>query len=280
MISYLNGNFVPKEQALISPEDRGFMFADGVYEMLRTYDGKLFKPDEHLRRLERSLQEVRISGVDIERLRDVAEELLQRNGLKSGEASVYVQVTRGAAPRKHAFPNPGVTPTVYLSSASLLTSPKDFEAGIKVLLVPDTRWARCDIKAVALLPNVLANQQAKENGAEEAVFVRDGAVTEGSHSNFVAVFDGELHTYPKCNYILAGITRDTVLDLCRELSIRVVEFPVLQQDLRKADELMVLGTTTEVMPVVRVDDWQVGDGKPGPVARKLQKAFLELAHGS
>ncbi|MCL4396097.1 MAG: D-amino-acid transaminase [Chloroflexi bacterium] len=278
MISYLNGNFVPKGQALISPEDRGFMFADGVYEMLRTYGGTLFKPDEHLRRLERSLQEVRIAGVDVESIRDAAEELLQRNGMKAGEASVYVQVTRGAAPRKHAFPNPGVAPTVYLSTAALHTSPKEFEAGIKVMLVPDTRWARCDIKAVALLPNVLANQRAKENGAEEAVFVRDGAVTEGSHSNFCAVFDGELHTYPKCNYILAGITRDTVLDLCRSLGIRVVEYPVLEQELRKADELMVLGTTTEVMPVVRVDDWQVRDGKPGPVARRLQKAFLELAH--
>jgi D-alanine transaminase len=146
-----------------------------------------------------------------------------------------------------------------------------------VILVPDNRWARCDIKSVALLPNVLANQQASEQGADEAVFVRDGAITEGSHSNFCAIVDGELVTYPRSNYILGGVTRQIVLQICGELNIPVREFPLLQRDLRQVDELFLSGTTTEVLPVVQVDDWTVGNGKPGPITRKLQKAFREIA---
>ncbi len=277
MIAYLNGNFIPKDEIRISPDDRAFLFGDGVYEMLRTYDGKLFKPEEHLRRLERSLREVRIAGVDIENLRGVAEDLLKRNALQTGDASIYIQVTRGIAPRKHSFPDKGTPPTVYLAASPLHGADDEFESGVKIILVPDIRWARCDIKSVALLPNVLANQQAKESGAEEAVFVRDGALTEGSHSNFAAVFDGELVTYPKSNYILAGITREVVLDLARKLGIPVREYPILETELPHADELMLLGTTTEVIPVVQVDERRVGSGNPGPITRRLRKAFREIA---
>lgn len=277
MITYFNNRFIPQEEIRISPDDRGFLFGDGVYEVIRTYHGKLFKIDEHLRRLERSLREIRIAGVDIETFKDIAEDLLTRNNLRSGDATVYIQVTRGAATRKHAFPDNHTSPTVYLSASPFNSSREKSETGVKITLVPDIRWARCDIKSIALLPNVLANQQAAEQGAHEAVFVRDGAVTEGSHSNFCAVFDGELVTYPKSNYILGGITRDVVLNLCRELGIPVREFPVLEKELRHADELMLLSTGSEVMPVVQVDDWLVGDGSPGPITRKLQKAFREIA---
>lgn len=276
MITYFNNRFLPKEEIRISPDDRGFLFGDGVYEVIRTYHGKLFKIDEHLRRLERSLREVRIAGVDIETFKEIAEDLLKRNDLIANDATVYIQVTRGVAPRKHSFPDNHTSPTVYLSASPFSSSRQKSETGVKVILVPDIRWARCDIKSVALLPNVLANQQAEEQGAHEAVFVRDGAVTEGSHSNFCAVFDGELVTYPKCNYILGGITREVVLNLCRELGITVREFPVLEKDLSHADELFLSGTTTEVLPIVQVDDWPVGDGKPGPITRRLQKAFREI----
>ena len=276
MIAYFNNNFVPKEEIKISPDDRGFVFGDGVYEVIRTYQGKLFRMDEHLRRLERSLREIRIAGVDIEILNQISEDLLRRNDLSAKDAIVYIQITRGAAPRKHAFPEQPTPPTIYLTASPLNSSQRRTEVGVKAILVPDNRWARCDIKSVALLPNVLANQQAAEQGADEAVFVRDGALTEGTHSNFCAVFDGELVTYPRSNYILGGVTRQVVLQLCRELAIPVREFPVLQKDLRQADELFLSGTTTEVLPIVQVDEWTVGSGQPGPITRKLQKAFREI----
>jgi D-alanine transaminase len=155
-------------------------------------------------------------------------------------------------------------------------SQERWEHGAKVILVPDIRWARCDIKSVGLLPNTLAFQQAKEQGADEAVFVRDGVITEGAHTNFCAVFHGELITFPKTHYILAGITRNVVLDLCCELSIPVKEFPLFEHDLTKADECMIIGTTTEIMPVIQINDWKVGNGKPGPITVKLQQAFRKL----
>jgi len=277
MIAYFNNRYLPKEEVRVSPDDRGFLFGDGVYEVIRSYNGKLFHIDAHLERLERSLRELRITGVDVASFQHIAATLLERNDLRSSDGTVYMQVTRGAAPRKHSFPDHETYPTVYLSASPLQPPFQKMENGIKVILTPDLRWARCDIKSVALVANVLASQQATEQGAEEAIFVRDGAIIEGSHSSFCAVFDGTLVTHPLCNYILDGITRRVVLNLCRELGIPVKESPTLEPDLQHADELMTLSTTAEVMPVVRVDDWLVGDGKPGPVTRRLQKAFREAA---
>ena len=273
MIAYFNGHFFPKEEIKISPDDRGFLFADGAYEVIRSYHGKLFQAEEHLLRLRRSIRELEIVDIDAESLRQVADELLQRNALENDDATIYIQVTRGVAPRKHAFPAKETPPTIYLSASPFKPSPGKMQNGVKVILVPDIRWARCDIKSVSLAANVLANQRAVENGAEEAVFVRDGVVTEGSHSNFGAVFGGEFVTHPLTNYILPGITRAVVLKLCRELDIPYQETPIFEKDLRKAGELVVLGTTTEVMPVVQVNDWKVGNGRPGPVTMKLQQAF-------
>lgn len=278
MISYFNSHFLPKEEIRISPDDRGFLFGDGVYEVIRAYGGKLFQADAHLTRLEHSLREIRIAGIDVAHLGDIANELLERNAL--GDATIYIQVTRGVAPRKHSFPDTETSPTVYLTAAPLAASSQKAEAGVKIIFVPDIRWARCDIKSITLLPNVLANQQAKENGAEEAVFVRDGTITEGTHSNFCAVIDGALVTHPKSDRILAGVTRQVVLDLCRELSIPVREIPIREEELPRADELMLLGTTTEVMPIVQVDERKIGDGNPGPVTRRLLAALRELARGA
>ncbi len=278
MIVYFNGQLIPKEGVRISPDDRGFLFADGVYEVIRSYRGKLFKAEDHFRRLERSLRELRIEGLDVENLRDAAERLIRVNNLEDDDAALYIQITRGTAPRRHSFPDEKIPPTVYASASPLRSSRERLEHGVKIILVPDIRWARCDIKSVALLPNVLVSQQAKERDAGEAVFVRDGVITEGAHTNFCAVFDGQLMTHPRTNYILAGITREVVLTLCRELSIPFREFSVFASDLKEADELMILGTTTEIAPVIQVEDWQVGDGKPGPVTRKLQQAFREVTH--
>lgn len=276
MITYFNGEFLPKEAVRISPDDRGFLFADGAYEVIRAYEGKLFSLTTHLQRLGNSLRGLRITTPVTNELQDIALQLIERNGLANSDAALYIQVTRGVAPRTHAFPPADTPPTVYMSAWPFHATPERLEHGVRVILVPDIRWSRCDIKSVALLPNVLASQQAKESGAHEAVFVREGDITEGSHTNFAAVFDGRLVTHPKTHHILPGITREIVLDLCRELNLPYSESPINEAKLREASELMLLGTTTEIMPVVQVDDWQVGNGQPGPVTRTLQQAFRTL----
>lgn len=275
MIVYFRGRFIPKEEVNISPDDRGFVFADGIYEVIRSYSGRLFEFEAHLKRLNRSLREIHIPFAESEALRGICEALIADNDLKN-DAAVYIQISRGAAPRKHTFPDKTTKPTVYIAASAFQAPEENWKKGIKAVLVPDIRWSRCDIKATALLSNVLANQRAYENQAQEALFVRDGAITEGSHTNFCAVFDGQLLTFPESNYILSGITRGVILNLCRELGIPFREFPVFERDLKHAEECMILGTTTEVTPVVQVDEWKVGDGTPGPVTVKLQNAFRRL----
>jgi D-alanine transaminase len=277
MIVYLNGCYVAKEEAALSPDDRGFLFADGAYEVMRSYDGKLFEPAGHLRRLERSLHELRITGVSMEELAAVIREVMVRNAAEPGERFVYIQVTRGVGKRTHSFPDERIVPTVYVSVTPLHHQNDRSKHGAKIILLPDTRWERCDIKTVALLPNVLANQTAKERGADEAVFVRDGNVTEGTHTNFCGIFGGRLVTHPLNNRVLDGITRRVVLELCRETGIPVTESPIREDRLKKADELLIVGTTFEVMPVVQVDDWPVADGVPGPISETLRDAFRRRA---
>mgnify|MGYP002632037647 CR=1 FL=1 len=274
MIVHLNGQFLPKEEARISPDDRAFLFADGAYEVLRAYRGHLFRAQEHWQRFHESLHALRIplpAGTDFSAL---ATELLRRNQLAEEEATVYLQVSRGAAPRKHAFPDE-VTPTLYGFAAPFANPVEKWAAGVKAITVPDQRWARCDIKSLSLLPNILANQQAQEAGAHEAVLVRDGFALEGSLSNFAVVFDGVLHTAPRSNYILPGITRLVALGLCSALRIPVKEFPVAERELKRAQEAMLFGTTNEVMPVVRINEHPIADGQPGPLSRQLQQAFRD-----
>ncbi len=276
MIVYFNSQYLPKEAVKISPDDRGFLFADGVYEVIRAYKGRLFRMDLHLKRLARSLQELKIDGPSMERIAEISDTLIQRNNLKDADAAIYIQITRGTAPRKHAFPKSAPSPTVYLNAFTVQPPVKAWEKGAKVITTPDIRWTRCDIKSVSLLPNVLASQAAAEAGAEDAIFIRNGFITEGSHTNVCAVFNGRLQTHPKNNYILPGVTREVVLSLCADLNIPVSETPIPAKSLPHADEMMLLGTSTEVMPIVQVDNRQVGNGKPGPITRKLQKAFWQL----
>jgi D-alanine transaminase len=271
---YFNGAYVAKDEVRISPDDRGFLFADGVYEVVRSYHGQLFGLEAHLRRLANGLRAIEIAGVDVPALGAVFRELLARNGL-TGDATVYLQITRGAAPRVHAFPDPLPPPTVYAEARTF--APKgDPAVGIAVITTPDVRWARCDIKTVALLPNCLANQRARAAGAIEAVFVRDGVALEGTASSFFAVIDGEVRTAPASNYILPSITRDVVLQVCRDGGIAHRETPVFLEELPRASELFMAGTTLEVMPVIRVDGRTVGNGRPGPMASRLLAAFHKL----
>jgi D-alanine transaminase len=271
-IVYFNGAFLPKNEVHLSPDDRGFLFADGVYEVARSYEGRLFELDAHMRRLATGLCELQIVGLDVPAVTLVLGELLRRNDLLRGQATVYVQVTRGAAPRIHAFPDPPVPPTVYAEARPFVRR-ADPAQGVAVITVPDVRWARCDIKSVSLLPNVLANQRARAAGAIEALFVRDGVVLEGSNTAFLAVIEGEVRTAPNSNYILPSVSRDVVLRLCAREGIRHRETAVFADDLARADELFLASTTLEVMPVVRVDGRPVGDGRPGPMTTRLGALF-------
>lgn len=281
MIVFLDGEYLPQAQAKVSVNDRGFLFGDGVYEVVRAYDGRLFEAEAHLERLEHGLRALAIdgSGASRERLYEIAAHLLHENRLTEGDATVYLQITRGAAPRTHAFPPGGCTPTLYVACARFVPPRQLREEGAAAITHPDLRWSRCDLKTVNLLPNCLAKQRAVEAGAFEAILIRDGVVTEGASSNAFAVVDGELRTYPKSNYILPGITRDVVLRLAAEQGIPCRETPVLQEELAHVDELFLTGTTTDVQAIVRLDGRPVGDGRPGPVARALRDALMALLRG-
>jgi D-alanine transaminase len=278
MIVYLNGSYIPHVEAKVSVDDRGFLFADGIYEVIRAYEGRLFLMGPHMERMRNGLAALRIAPHWAHPLEDVAERLLDENDLRRGDATVYFQITRGAAPRKHAFPPAEVSATVYAAAKPFAQHPPEFfEQGVAAITVPDTRWSRCDIKSVSLLPNVLANQQARENGAFEALFIRDGTLIEGSHSNLFGVVDGVLRTYPECNYILGGITRRLVLELAREADIPTREAPMYYDELERIQELFLSGTTTEVMPITTLDGDPVGDGDPGPITTRLLAAYREYA---
>jgi D-alanine transaminase len=277
-IVYVNGAFLPRAEARISVEDRGFVFGDGVYEVLRVVNGRPFAAAYHNARLKRSLEGVRISlarGATPESLTEIAKQLLKENGLLQGEATIYVQVTRGVATRAHNFPASDVAPTVYISAVRFTPYSELAQNGATAITHPDLRWGRCDLKTLNLLPNVLASQTAKERGTFEAMLIRDGVVTEGTKTNFFGVIDGTLRTHPSDTHILPGITRLVLHELARDVGIDFDETPIRSEEIPRLSELFLTGTTTDVMPVVRLDDKPVGKGKPGELTRKLQRVLAE-----
>jgi D-alanine transaminase len=282
-IVYVNGAFVPRTEARVSVEDRGFVFGDGVYEVLRIINGSPFAARFHNERLRRSLEGIRISlaGKDSpESLTEIGRHLLEENGLLQGEATLYMQVTRGATTRAHNFPPPDVPPTVYISVARFTPYSDLARSGASAITHPDLRWGRCDLKTLNLLPNVLASQAAKERGTFEAMLIRDGVVTEGTKTNFFGVLDGTLRTHPCDEHILPGVTRSILRELARELSVDLDETPIQESEIPQLSELFLTGTTTDVMPVVTLDSRPVGNGRPGEVTRKLQRVLAEsLASG-
>jgi D-alanine transaminase len=266
---YLNGQYLPQDQALISPLDRGFTYGDGVYEMIRAYHGKIFLLAEHFARLASSCAKMRI-GAHLTPLEAVSERLLRENGL-TGDALIYVQITRGTAPRSHVFPPADTKPTVFAMAWAFTKNPAFDGPGAIAILEPDVRWSRCDIKVTSLVPNSMAAQRAKELGAHEGLFVRDGVVQEGSLSTFFAVFDGEVRTAPLSNYILPGITRAVVLDLCREHGIPYRETPVFATELADADELFLTSTPYDVVSIDCLDGRTLPAERP--VTRRLAQLF-------
>jgi D-alanine transaminase len=271
----LNGARLPLAEAKVSVLDRGFLFGDGIYEVLRVYVGKPWLADDHFARLARSLQEIAIHGVEVERLRRQTEEMIHAGPFR--EALVYIQVTRGVAPRGHAFPA-SVRPTELVWVQEIGDSYADKrDKGVAVSLQPDLRWKRCDVKTVNLLGNVLANEAARQAGCAEAIlYHEDGTISEASHSSFFGVVDGVIRTTPCSPGILPGVTRKFVLGLISELGLPLEERSLHRDELPRVSELFMTGTSMEVCPVVRVDDLTIAGGKPGPITRRLQEAYRKV----
>lgn len=278
-IAYVNGHYVPHVNAHVHIEDRGYQFADGIYEVCLVIDGQYWDLEGHLARMERSLKELGMRApMGRASLQTVMRELLRRNHLK--DALVYIQVTRGVAPRNHGFPSGAVEPALIMTAQRFDLDASDAVAmkGVRVITQSDIRWGRVDIKTVSLLPNVLAKQAAKEAGAYEAWLVRDGKVTEGSSSNAWIVDEkGALITHPKGNEILGGITRETAIACAEELQIKVEERPFTVKEAMGAVEAFLTSATNLVLPVIAIDGKPVGGGAPGPVALRLREAYKARA---
>ena len=278
--AYVNGRYVPHGAARVHVEDRGYQFADGVYEVVAVHKGHFVDEVPHLERLDRSLRELRIAEPMPRAALQVAmRELVRRNGVNEG--IIYIQVTRGVARRDHPFPARSKTALVMTAARRRPPDPAILETGIRVKTTPDIRWARCDIKTIALLPNVLAKQEARESGAYEAWLVdEDGTVTEGSSTNaWIVTRSGTLVTRPTGNEILSGITRGSVMKLIREQGISFDERPFTLEEAKEAREAFITSATSYVTPVVQIDDATVGNGKPGSIARKLFEGYLEYMAG-
>lgn len=269
MTAYLNGQFLPIEEAKISPLDRGFLFGDGAYEVIPVYSRRPFRIDEHLRRLQITLDGIRLPNpYPLEHWRMLVERIIADNDF--ADQSVYIQVTRGVdSKRDQAFP-PAVPPTTFIFTAPLVTpSDAQRESGIAVISALDNRWLRCDLKTVALLANVLLRQQAIDAGCVETIMLRDGYLTEGAASNIFVVKDGILLAPPRDHRMLAGITYDVVLELAARHGMPHEVREISDAELRIADELWMTSSTKEVLPITTLDGQPVGTGKPGPAARQM-----------
>lgn len=265
---YLNGEFVPYSAARVPIEDRGLQFADGVYEVVRYYDGRPFRMQQHLARLVRSADGIELPLPPIEEIRQAMDALVEKQGLR--DATVYLQITRGTAPRAHGLvANPAPT-VIAIAREAHSVRPRPT---LRVVTVSDDRWARCYLKTTALLPNALARERARRLGADDGIFVRDGFVMEATASNVFVVHNGRLLTPPLTNYILAGITREAVIELAHGEGIAVSEEPISAHLLYQADEIFLSGTNSELGPIVAVDGRTVGEGRPGPIFNRLIAAF-------
>jgi D-alanine transaminase len=278
---YLNGEFLPPERAMVSAFDRGFVFGDGVYEVIPVFGRRLFRLPHHLARLGRSLTAVRLPNpLSAQQWEVVLTRLI--DNIPADDQSVYLQITRGPAPRDHAFPT-DVEPTVFAYAQPSKTAPPEVLAqGISAVTVADIRWLRCDIKATALLANAMLRQQAADRGAVEALLIRDGMVTEGAASNIFVVRGGTLYTAPNGPFILPGITRDLVLELAHTHKIPAREESLPESALFDADEIWITSSMREILPVARLNDRPVGSGKPGPLHARMcvlyqgyKRAFCE-----
>ncbi|MBI5438928.1 MAG: D-amino acid aminotransferase [Nitrosomonadales bacterium] len=282
MTIYLNGQYMPIEDAKISVLDRGFIFGDGVYEVIPVYSRRAFRLPEHLRRLQHSLDGIKLANPHGDgEWTTIVNELVARNAAQ--DQYLYLHITRGAAKRDHAFPNPPVTPTVFMMSSPLLTPPAELlQNGIACITAPDNRWLRCDIKSIALLPNVLLRQMAVEAGCTETILIRpesmsgDAFLTEGAASNIFVVRNGKLLAPPKDNLMLPGITYDVILEIAAANGIPHQVRKVAVSEVFAADELLLTSSTKEVLPITQLDGKPIGDGKPGAMFARLHALYQDF----
>jgi D-alanine transaminase len=272
MNAYLNGQFLPLADAKVSVLDRGFVFGDGIYELVPVYSNKPFRLDEHLRRLQGSLDRIRLANPN--GMAEWRERILKLIALQDfSDQSLYIQVTRGVAPRDHAFPK-DVPPTVFMFSQPLVTStPEQKAAGVCAVTAVDNRWLRCDIKSISLLANILLRQQAIDVECAETIMLRDGFLTEGAASNIFVVKDGVLMTPPPSSLMLTGVTYDVVLELAATHGIPHEIRPIPEAEMRAADELWMTSSTKEIMAIVKLDGTPVGAGVPGPLAQRMDGLY-------
>lgn len=276
-IVFLNGEFVPLNEARVPVLDRGFIFGDGVYEFIPVYGKRLFRLDEHLERLNNSLDAVRINNPYPEsEWKKFLSQIVMKHDYE--DQTIYLQVTRGVAPRDHAFPQ-GITPTVFMIASPLTTTSLDvFKRGIHAITLDDIRWLHCNVKAISLLPNILLRQTAIDENAQEAILIRDGEVTEGSASNVFIVRDGVIKTPPKGSRLLPGITRDLVVELAQTHGLACEESNFSKAELQAADEIWVTSSSKEILPVVRLNDEPVGSGEAGVVTRQVYDIYQQFKH--
>ena len=274
-LGFIDGKTVDLKELVIPMEDRGYQFGDGVYEYTKVYNGKCFSLKPHIDRLYRSLRELRIPAVfTFDEMAGIHERLIEESGIQNG--GIYLQITRGWAPRAHNFPE-AVIPCLTMTIRPGTFNAAQWDTGVGALSVPDERWLRCDIKSLNLLGNVLGKQRAKEAGCYEALQIRDNMVTEGTSSNFFIVKDGILWTYPTGHLILKGVTRTRVIEeILPEHDLSVMEKAFTLDFALGAEEAFLSGTTTEIMPIVTIDGKPVGNGKPGPITRKIQQSYKAL----
>lgn len=277
-LAYLNGEIMPIEAAMVPIEDRGYQFGDGVYEFVATYEGRPFMLEEHLDRLERSMSELAYAPISRDDTKKAILELLKASGYQ--RAGIYIQISRGVAPRNHAYTQK-MSPQVIMTIRPVKEMPAAMrENGATAITVEDTRWGRCDTKTVQLLANSMAKQKALDSGCDDAIFITDqGVVREGTSSNIFIVSGGKLSTHPLTSNILPGITRMAVLNICAEVGLDAAEAFFDTTALYAADEVFLTGTVTEVLPVVRIDGKPIGDGKVGVLTRRLYDLLRRKAFG-
>ncbi|MEW6671992.1 MAG: D-amino acid aminotransferase [Thermodesulfobacteriota bacterium] len=276
-LAYVNGAFLPIEKAMVPVEDRGYQFGDAVYEYIASYNGRLFFVEAHLDRLKRSLDALAFPTVSIEKIRAAVNELFHRAGLP--RVGVYIQISRGVAPRNHAFPNAAEPQLVMTIRKVKEIDPALRETGAFAITVRDFRWGRCDIKTVQILANVLAKQKAIDSGAYDAIFVAEnGVVREATSSNVFIVEKGTLVTHPLTENILPGITRAVLLSCAKEIHLEIAERFFGKEELYAADEVFLTGTTTEVLPIVKIDGKPIAGGGVGSRTRRLEEALRQKCH--
>ncbi|KON86688.1 D-alanine aminotransferase [Sporosarcina globispora] len=270
----LNGGLIERSEAKVDIEDRGYQFGDGVYEVIRVYNGKMFTADEHLERLLESGKKIELNiPYSIGQLKQMLAEMIERNNLELG--IVYMQFSRGTSPRNHAYPGADVAPVLTAYTRETSRPVESMRNGVKAILIEDIRWLRCDIKSLNLLGNIMAKQKAAQTGCFEAIQHRGNTVTEGSSSNVAIVKNGKLYTHPATNLILNGITRRKINEICTENGVALEESAFTKDDLLDADEVFMSSTSAEITPITEIEGKPIGNGSPGPITNKLQNLFEE-----